>query len=64
MFQYQSYARASEARDYALIVDNNAYVQNWSLIQISVILLTTIIQVFFVRKLFDIKNSGYSKSRI
>lgn len=45
MLQYQSHSRSSEARDFALLIDNNSYVQNWSLIQISVILLTCSIQV-------------------
>lgn len=45
MLQYQSHSRNSEARDFALLIDNNSYVQNWSLIQISVILLTCSIQV-------------------
>ena len=29
MFHYQSYSRGREARDYALIIDNNSYVQKW-----------------------------------
>lgn len=45
MLQFQSHSRSSEARDFALLIDNNSYVQNWSLIQISVILLTCSIQV-------------------
>lgn len=45
MLQYQSHSRSSEARDFALLIDNNSYVQNWSIIQISVILLTCSIQV-------------------
>lgn len=45
MLQYQSHTRSSEARDFALLVDNNAYVANWSMIQIFVILLTCSIQV-------------------
>lgn len=65
MFQYQSHSRAREARDYALIIDNNSYVQFWSLLQIFVIFVTTTVQVYFVRKLFDIKSSsGYSRNRI
>jgi hypothetical protein len=64
MFQYQSFSRAREARDYALIMDNNSYVQFWSLLQIAVICITTTITVYFVRKLFDIKPSSYSKNRI
>jgi p24 family protein gamma-5 len=64
MFQYQQYSRVLEAKDYALIIDNNAYVQTWSLIQIFVIFITTTVQVYFVRKLFDIKSGGMGRSRI
>ncbi|XP_055704239.1 transmembrane emp24 domain-containing protein 5 [Phlebotomus papatasi] len=63
MLQYQSHSRSREARDFALLADNNVYVQKWSLAQILVILVTTTIQVYFVRKLFDIKT-GSSRSRI
>lgn len=62
--QYQANSRAREARDYALIKDNNSYVGTWSIVQIFVIVVTTTVQVYFVRKLFDIKSSGYSRSRI
>lgn len=64
MFQYQANSRAREARDYALIKDNNSYVGTWSIVQIFVIVVTTSVQVYFVRKLFDIKSSGYRRSRI
>lgn len=50
MLQYQSHSRSSEARDFALLIDNNSYVQNWSIAQISVILLTCSIQVGILRK--------------
>lgn len=58
MLQFQSHRRNQEARDYALLLDNNSYVQQWSLAQILVVVATTAVQVFFVRKLFDVKNSG------
>ena len=85
MLQYQSFSRGREARDYALLIDNNSYVQKWSLAQIVIILVTCTIQVicicklnyynliikcilfqvYFVRKLFDIKTgSSGSRSRI
>ncbi|XP_052873609.1 uncharacterized protein LOC128278926 [Anopheles cruzii] len=64
MFQYQAHSRNNEARDYALIVDNNAYVWKWSVLQILVIVFTTSVQVYFVRKLFDIKTGTSGKSRI
>jgi hypothetical protein len=47
------YSRAREARDFALLEDNNAYVSFWSIVQCAVIIATTSFQVYFVRKLFD-----------
>ncbi|XP_055846565.1 transmembrane emp24 domain-containing protein 1 [Episyrphus balteatus] len=63
MLSYQSYSKNREARDYALLLDNNKYVQTFSVSQILVILGTCSVQVYFVKKLFDIK-AGSSRSRI
>ncbi|GFG29587.1 hypothetical protein Cfor_01044 [Coptotermes formosanus] len=57
MLQYQHHTRGRETWDYNLLEDNNRYVQNWSVAQILVITCTTALQVYFVRKLFDIKNA-------
>ncbi|CAG2054890.1 unnamed protein product [Timema podura] len=56
MLQNQYHSRGREARDYNLLNDNNRYVLNWSVAQILVIATTTIVQVYFVRRLFEIKN--------
>ncbi|XP_069677489.1 transmembrane emp24 domain-containing protein 6 [Periplaneta americana] len=56
MLQYQHHTRGRETWDYNLLEDNNRYVQNWSVAQILVITCTTVLQVYFVRKLFEIKN--------
>lgn len=45
MLQFQSHRRNMEARDIALLVDNNSYVQNWSLTQIAGILFISSMQV-------------------
>lgn len=63
MLSYQSFSKNREARDYALLLDNNKYVQTFSISQILVIFATCSIQVYFVKKLFDIKT-GSSRSRI
>lgn len=63
MLLYQHFSRASEARDYNLITDNNSYVMRWSIMQVVVIVSTIIVQVYFVRKLFDSKT-GSSRSRL
>lgn len=64
MLQMQHVSRFREARDLSLLLDNNSYVQNWSIAQIFMITITTVIQVYIVRKLFDIRRSGRSKTRI
>lgn len=64
MQQFQMHSRNRESRDAALLEDNNTYVQNWSLAQILVITLTTTIQVYFVRKLFEVKTGPGGRTRI
>ncbi|KAG5896391.1 hypothetical protein JTB14_009596 [Gonioctena quinquepunctata] len=65
MLQYQHHSRGREAWDFNLLEGNNSYVVRWSLIQIIIIVFTTGVQVYFVRKLFDIKSGGGSgRSRI
>ncbi|KAL0116803.1 hypothetical protein PUN28_010016 [Cardiocondyla obscurior] len=64
MLVTQYWSRNREARDLNLLLDNNSYVQTWSIAQVLVITLTTMVQVYFVRKLFDVKPSGHSKTRI
>lgn len=63
MLQLQYYTRGREARDYNLLSDNNRYVMMWSIVQIVVISATSALQVYFVRKLFEVKT-GNTKSRI
>lgn len=63
ILQHQYHSRARESRDYNLLLDNNAYVMRWSLIQISAIASTAIFQIYFLRKLFEVKENS-SKTRI
>ncbi|KZC14423.1 Transmembrane emp24 domain-containing protein 6 [Dufourea novaeangliae] len=64
MLQTQHLSRSREARDLNLLLDNNFYVQMWSIAQITVIIITTTTQVYFVRKLFNVKPSKYSRAGI
>ncbi|CAH0385384.1 unnamed protein product [Bemisia tabaci] len=57
MIHFQHRTKSHETRDKIMVEDNLRYVQRWSLFQIVVIIGTTVVQVYFVRKLFDIKNS-------
>lgn len=61
MLQHQHYSRSRETRDFNLLEDNNSYVVRWSIVQIFVVLTTTAVQVYFVRKLFDIKTGGRTR---
>ncbi|XP_011500769.1 PREDICTED: transmembrane emp24 domain-containing protein 1 [Ceratosolen solmsi marchali] len=63
VLQIQHFSRSREDRDYNLLLDNKSYVQNWSILQIIVIVATTVLQVYFVRRLFEVRG-GYSRSRI
>lgn len=45
MMHYQNAHRGMESRDITLLEDNKAYVQNWSIIQIIVVVATTTVQV-------------------
>ncbi|XP_043270729.1 transmembrane emp24 domain-containing protein 5 [Venturia canescens] len=64
IMQYQYISRSRETRDYNLLVDNNSYIQQWSIVQLAVIAATTMLQVYFVKRLFDVKPSTYAKVRI
>merc|ERR1712123_163403 len=62
MRQFQSMSRGGEARDFNLIQDNSSYVHTWSIAQIVVVILCTVVQVNFVKSLFkdprDTKATG------
>lgn len=62
MLQHQYHVRSQENRDYNLLIDNKTYVNRWSIMQIFLIMGTTTLQVYFVRKLFETK-AGKSKTR-
>merc|ERR1711971_1406706 len=56
--QFQSMTRSGEARDFNLIQDNSAYVQNWSIAQALVVMLCTAVQVYFVKSFFKDPREG------
>uniref|UniRef100_T1JF78 GOLD domain-containing protein n=1 Tax=Strigamia maritima TaxID=126957 RepID=T1JF78_STRMM len=57
ILRYQQFARGHEARDFSLLLANNRYVQLWSIAQCAVVLLSGCCQVYFVRKLFEVKGT-------
>merc|ERR1712071_501692 len=62
ILQHQQLSRSRESRDYNLLLDNQSYVQYWSLAQCAVVVGAFVVQVYFVKKLFDSKTN--SKGRI
>lgn len=58
MRQFQSMTRGGEARDFNLIQDNSSYVQNWSMVQILIVIMCTVIQVQFVKSFFRDPREG------
>lgn len=56
MLWHQGMSRQSAMADWYTIESNNALIQNWSILQISVIVVTYGVQVYFVRRLFATTN--------
>ena len=63
MRQFQQLSRGLESRDYNILVSNFSYVSNWSLIQVLVVIMSGIVQVYFVKKLFADPKQGAGKSK-
>jgi hypothetical protein len=69
MRQFQTMSRGTEARNFNLLQDNAKYVQNWSAAQCFIVMLCTVVQVYFVKSFFrDPRDSktgsgGYVKMR-
>jgi len=49
-------SRSHESRDAAMLEDSLAYVSFWSIMQCLVIMATSSVQVYFVRKLFEVQT--------
>ena len=45
--QFQQMSKGTEARDFNVIQGNFSYVQNWSIAQIVVVIICTLVQVNF-----------------
>lgn len=56
MRQFQQLSRGLESRDFNLLSANLSYVSTWSLIQCAVVVLSGVMQVYFVKQLFN--NEG------
>ncbi len=53
MRQFQQLSRGLESRDFNLLSANLNYVSTWSLIQCTVVVLSGVLQVYFVKQLFN-----------
>ncbi|XP_045163838.2 transmembrane emp24 domain-containing protein 5-like [Mercenaria mercenaria] len=51
-FIYQAERRMHVVRDWYLVTSNNTYIQTWSMCQCCIVIVCSIVQVFFVRRLF------------
>ena len=49
MRQFQSMTKGAESRDLNLIIGNGRYVQTWSIIQIAIVIICTIVQVMLAQ---------------
>ena len=65
MLRLQALSRQGVISDWYLIIGNNAYIQKWSIAMCVIILMSSGIQVYFVRRLFSSHNvkSGGTKER-
>lgn len=63
MRQFQQLSRGLESRDFNLLKTNMSYVSNFSLAQLLIIVMSGIVQVYFVKKLFQDPRQGAGKSK-
>jgi len=59
MLKALDHSRKQMSHDWYLVEGNHSYVQNWSIVQCLVIIVSSVTQVFFVKKFFlDNDNTG------
>ena len=63
IFQFQQLSRGLESRDYNLLISNMSYVSKWSMIQMLIVIVCGVVQVYFVKKLFADPRQGQGKSK-
>ena len=63
IFQFQQLSRGLESRDYNLLISNMSYVSKWSMIQMLIVIVCGVVQVYFVKKLFADPTQGQGKSK-
>merc|ERR1711874_234036 len=63
MRQFQQLSRGLESRDYNLLISNMSYVSKWSMIQMLIVIICGVVQVYFVKKLFQDPRQGQGKAK-
>lgn len=56
MLRILHWKRSREEKNLNLLLNNSSYVQMWSITQVIVIIVTIMVQVYFIRKLFHLNN--------
>ncbi|KAM0733254.1 Transmembrane emp24 domain-containing protein 1 [Formica fusca] len=56
MLRILHWKRSREEKNMNLLLNNSSYVQMWSITQVIVIIVTIMVQVYFIRKLFHLNN--------
>ncbi|KAI4891343.1 hypothetical protein NFI96_015731, partial [Prochilodus magdalenae] len=57
MWRYYNFERMRRAADYYLLQYNSSYITTWSAVQSFVIIMAGYLQLFFLKKLFDVKTT-------
>ncbi|CAG2123026.1 unnamed protein product, partial [Medioppia subpectinata] len=60
MIKSLDHSRRVNSADWYLVDGNNRYVQNWSVVQCIVIVISAVVQVLFVKKLFASKDTQFA----
>ncbi|XP_054154298.1 transmembrane emp24 domain-containing protein 6-like [Oppia nitens] len=63
MIKSLDHSRRLNTADWYLVDGNNRYVRNWSIAQCIVVVISSVVQVVFVKKLFDSKDPLKGKPR-
>ncbi|RWS08587.1 transmembrane emp24 domain-containing protein 6-like protein [Dinothrombium tinctorium] len=63
ILRYMEQSRRHITHDWYLVEGNNRYVQNWSLAQCLVIILSSVIQAYFLKSLFSVDGGQKGKPR-
>lgn len=58
MWRFYNFARMRKGADYFLLESNYHYVSWWSMAQSCVIVLSGVLQLYFLKRLFNVQSSG------